>query len=191
MPAIDIVRHLLPDLVVTVTLAVSLGVAIKVAQLHKDDGQSARSSVTETEESSEGEATELTLVKAPPKSTPTELTPIAPQNGSNVQLFIKIPLWFVTVFDIIIFGLLLLSGVAVVSITSLFYYSTFLTLLILWSLHRNWRLLIRILRIITLVYVSVHILVLYLYQFQSMQLLVPVLPLDTTDSLVARYVAGL
>lgn len=44
----------------------------------------------------------------------------------------------------------------------------------------------RALRILATIYATLHLVVLYVYQFQSAQELVPVLPLKTTNSLLTR-----
>lgn len=82
-----------------------------------------------------------------------------------------------------------MSGVAVPSLTSLAYYLVFLTVLVIWSFHQTVRLrvLVRVLRCILTFYTMVHLIVLYLYQFQAAQQNIPLLPDDTAKSLLARY----
>ena len=79
-------------------------------------------------------------------------------------------------------------GVAVPSLTSFAYYAFFLLLLILWSLHLLSKMegFVRALRAIAILYCSLHLLLLHLYQFQSLQDHIPVQPANTTTSLLAR-----
>ena len=97
-----------------------------------------------------------------------------------------LPRWTVPIFDLAIFALVWLAGVALPSVTSFFYFALFLVLMLSWSLHLTIVGVTRILRTLALVYSSLHFLLLYLYQFQSFQEEVPTQPYDTTDSLLAR-----
>ena len=92
------------------------------------------------------------------------------------------------VIDVFIFFMFWLCGVVVPSVTSLAYFIAFLLLCLLWSLHIKNCLPVRVLRSVCLVFSAGHILVLYLYQFQSAQLVFSVYPTDTTESLLSRLV---
>lgn len=87
----------------------------------------------------------------------------------------------------IFFGM---PGVAVPSLTSFAYYLVFLTVLVIWSFHQTvrMRVVVRVLRCILTFYTMVHLIVLYLYQFQAAQQNIPLLPDDTGKSLLARYI---
>ena len=73
------------------------------------------------------------------------------------------------------------------SLTSLTYYLCFLLLLGVWSLHMRALVLVRILRVLLVIYSTLHLVMLDLYQFQSAQTLVPINPNTTTTSLLGRY----
>ena len=75
---------------------------------------------------------------------------------------------------------------AVPSLTSFAYYLLFLFLLIIWSVHLELKGLVRVLRVVAMIYATLHLVVLDLYQFQSAQDLVPTQPANTTNSLLAR-----
>ncbi len=79
------------------------------------------------------------------------------------------------------------AGIAVPSITSFVYYASFLLLLFIWSIHKKAAILIRILRTFLVIYASCHMIVLDLYQFQSAQFYIPLLPDNATSSILARY----
>ena len=81
-----------------------------------------------------------------------------------------------------------LSGVMVPSLTSLTYYLSFLFLLASWSLHFRAATLVRVLRVFLVLYCTLHLVLLDLYQFQSAQYHIPIHPNDTTSSLLVRYV---
>lgn len=83
-----------------------------------------------------------------------------------------------------------MSGVAIPSLTSFTYYLVFLILLVIWSFHQTVRLrvIVRVLRCMLTFYTMVHLAVLYLYQFQAAQQNIPLLPDNTSKSLLARYV---
>lgn len=176
VPPVDIVRHIVPDVVILLVSSVTVGVAIKIALLHGEDDTIP--SERQTPEQQEIEAKETPL---------SEATSLSRSHQSSHQEFNKLPLWVLLVYDVLIFFLLFLSGVAVPSLTSLFYFSFFLLLSLLWSLHLHRLFVIRWLRCLTLIYSGLHILILYLYQLQSAQLLIPISPTDTTNSLLARY----
>ena len=171
--AVDVVRHLLPDIIVLIISLISVGVAIKISLSHtSNNDEDAVSSIPTDDPPSESELSAL--------SHPVPI-PV-----SSVQSYFKLPKWVLVMIDILIFFLILLCGVTVPSISSVLYYITFIVLSVSWSLHFQCVQLIRVIRMITLVYSAGHILILYLYQFQSAQLLIPVSPQDTTESLLAR-----
>lgn len=81
------------------------------------------------------------------------------------------------------------------SLLSLMYYLAFLYLLVMWSLHLSTgrvAAVARVLRIGLVVYSTLHLVLLDLYQFQSAQYHIPIQPNDTvnmsTPSLLARCV---
>ena len=78
------------------------------------------------------------------------------------------------------------TGIAIPSLTSLVYYGVFLFLLSVWSVHLGLRPLVRGLRVLLMLYSSLHLLLLHLYQFQSAQDNIPILPNNTISSLVGR-----
>lgn len=83
-----------------------------------------------------------------------------------------------------------MPGVAIPSLTSFAYYLVFLIVLVIWSFHQTVRLrvIVRVLRCVLTFYTMVHLIVLYLYQFQAAQQNIPLLPDDTAKSLLARYI---
>lgn len=80
------------------------------------------------------------------------------------------------------------AGVAVPSLTSFTYYAIFLFILAVWSCHKavKWRRIIRVLRCGMTFYTMLHLMGLYLYQFQAAQQNIPIQPYGTTKSLLAR-----
>ena len=97
-----------------------------------------------------------------------------------------LPGWTVLMFDVAIFALVWLGGVALPSVISFFYFAMFLVLTLNWSLHLTFVRVFRFLRTLALIYSALHFLLLYLYQFQSYQEEVSTQPYDTTNSLLAR-----
>ena len=177
VPAADIVRFLLPDVVIFAVAAVALGIAIKVATLGS----------TQTEDDGEAPPTATATIGG----TSTEATALSssvaiPRSSECGQDYLHIPKPFLYIIEFFIFTLLWVCGVAFTSITSLAYFAFFLFLLLLWSVHLRCSSLVRWLRVITLIYTAVHVIVLYLYQFQSAQQLLPYQPYNTTESLIAR-----
>ncbi len=169
---------------VAVVAAVCVGVSIKVATLHnkQDGGGSLEASTTSENDTS-----------TPEQSTLTEFSSLSvpSANASSIppQSYHKLPKWVLAIFDILIFFLFGLSGVAVPSIASFWYYAIFLLLSIMWSIHFKYaQSIIRIIRLVSLVYTAIHILVLYLYQFQSFQLVAPSTSFDSTNDLLLRLV---
>ena len=81
------------------------------------------------------------------------------------------------------------AGVAVPSLTSFIYYIVFLIVLAIWSCHLSVQLrgVVRVLRCGLTFYSMLHLVVLYLYQFQTAQQNIPLQPYDTTKSLLARF----
>ena len=177
VPAADIVRFLLPDVVIFAVSAVALGITIKVATLgstQMDDDGEAPPTATATIGTTSTESTTLSSSSTIPRSS---------ECGQD---YLRIPKPFLYIIEFFIFTLLWVCGVAFTSITSLAYFAFFLFLLLLWSVHLRCSSLVRWLRVITLIYTAVHIVILYLYQFQSAQQLLPYQPYNTTESLIAR-----
>lgn len=176
VPPVDIVRHIVPDIVILLVSSVTVGVAIKIALLHGEDDAPPTEAQTPEQHTIEVKETPL-----------TEATSLSHSHQPAHQEFNKLPSWILLVYEVLIFFLLLLCGVAVPSLTSLLYFFFFILLSLLWSFHLQHLFLIRWLRCLALIYSGLHILILYLYQLQSAQLLIPILPNDTTSSLLARY----
>lgn len=168
VPAVDIVRHLLPDVVVLIISSVSAGLALKVSFLHSVEPLASRGFDSPTEETS------LTSPSRPVVSQ---------------QEYYQFPKCFQWSVEFLIFIMFLFSGSVVPSLTSFFYYFCFLFLVFVWSFHLRVKLMsfIRLIRIVAMLYSSCHLVVLYLYQFQSFQLALPVEPMSDNDSLIARY----
>ena len=184
-PIEDIIRHLSLDVLVAVVASVSVGVSIKVATLHnKREG----GSLDDTQDSISS-GTEVPRVE---QSTLTEFSSLSTTSTTNTkppQSYHKLPKWMLSIFDLLIFFLFGLTGVAVPSIVSFWYFSVFLLLCIMWSTHFKYTESIgRVLRLISIVYSAVHILALYLYQFQSFQLAAPSMSFDNTNNLLVRLV---
>ena len=80
------------------------------------------------------------------------------------------------------------AGVAVPSLTSFTYYAMFLLILAVWSCHQavKWRGIMRVLRCGMTFYTLLHLIGLYLYQFQAAQQNIPILPDDSSTSLFVR-----
>lgn len=196
--AIDIARLLLPDLVVFVTSLVTLGVAVKVCTIHRQSVSNSSPAQTppsgrESLDAEHGD-TGAAAVPAASSSSPTETTNLSVTPGhlppSNmlfgVQGYLMFPGWTVPLFDVAVFALMWLGGVALPSVTSFFYFAVFLVLMLSWSLHLTSMGVSRFLRMVALVYCTAHFLLLYLYQFQDFQEEVATQPYDTIDSLMAR-----
>ena len=151
---------------VLVVSSVSAGIALKVSFLHS----------VEATPTNEGTA------------SPDEQTALASRPHIIKQEYYQMPKWSLWIIDILIFLMFLFVGAVAPSLTSFFYYFTFLALCLIWSFHLSNKLrsIVRLLRVVGLFYSSLHLIVLYLYQFQSFQLSVPVEPVSDTDSLIAR-----
>lgn len=158
-PLKDSIRHVFLDVIVVMVSSVSVGVAIKVAKLNSR-----------------------------PQSRPDSTMSNTPTNGTTMQNhYVKLPKWAVSVLDISLFFLFLLCSVLVPSVLSFWYFFVFLSLAIMWSIHfKRAGLVVRSLRTISLVYTAVHLIVLYLYQFQSFQLAVPSKSFNNLSHLIVR-----
>ena len=167
---VDILRYLLPDVVVLAVSVISLGFTIKVATLGSSSSAALEDPVTV-----QGSTEATSLSSSSP--TPTLV---------KEQDYLRLPQLSLYIIDFLIFILLWLCGVSYTSVTSFAYFAFFLLLAILWSVQLTISSLIRSLRILTMLYTAVHFVVLYLYQFQAGQLLLPYQDLNTTKSLIAR-----
>ena len=183
-PVIDVLRHLSFDVLVAVVAGVNVGVSAKVAKLHDrsdDDGALETStSSNETTGKFQSHVSELTTLSVP-STGPTSTAP--------PQSYFRLPQFVLNILDLLILFLFWLTGVSVPSIFSLWYFCVFLVLNIMWSTHfKHIRCVSRMLRLVSLVYSAVHLIVLYLYQFQSFQLAAPSTEFVNTNNLLARYV---
>lgn len=158
-------------MIVVMVSSVSVGVAIKVSRLNNSASQSPTRTPTMSSSLSESATLNVSSI-----------------GGSNtLQHYIELPSWAVSVLDISLFFLFLLSGVAVPSILSFWYFFVFLLLAIMWSIHyKHAGLVVRSLRTISLIYTAIHLIVLYLYQFQSFQLAAPSTSFGSLKHLVVR-----
>ena len=161
--------------------AVSVGMSAKVATLHNRPDSDLLDSSNEPIDSAHPVPSELTNLSTPP--TNNYASTCLPQS------YLRLPRWLLVVLDILIFFLFWLSGVAVPSIVSFWYFAVFFVMCWAWSIHfSHTQSLGRVLRIISLVYSAVHILLLYLYQFQSFQLVAPSTAYENIDDLMVRCV---
>ncbi|CAI8013642.1 Piezo-type mechanosensitive ion channel component 1 [Geodia barretti] len=175
--AADIVRHILPDFVVFLAalanLVTSGYIVARIRKMDRISGvvlQEECPSVQDIE--SEGATRPL----------PTPGYPL------HIQSYWQLPKIVVLLFEVSTFITLCLSGVAVPSLTSFTYYAMFLLILAAWSCHQavKWRGCIRVLRCCMTFYTMLHLISLYLYQFQAAQQNIPIKPDDTSKSLLAR-----
>eukprot|EP00731_Ephydatia_muelleri_P026181 Em0018g281a len=100
--------------------------------------------------------------------------------------YVQVPPIVARCLDLGIFVMLGACSVTVPSLTSFVYFAIFLIKATLWAVHLdgwNRRLFVRLL---LLVYAGCHLVVVYLYQFEVAQKLIPLQPANTTTSLVAR-----
>ncbi len=162
--------------------AVSVGMSAKVATLHnRPDRDLLDSSNEPVAGSAHPVPSELTNLSTPP--TTNYASSCLPQS------YLRLPQWLLVVLDVLIFFLFWLSGVTVPSIVSFWYFAVFLVMCWAWSVHfSHTHSLGRVLRILSLVYSAVHILVLYLYQFQSFQLVAPSTTYGNINDLMVRCV---
>ena len=182
-PTLDVVRYLLPDVLVVIVSSVCVGVAVRVSALHD------KPKTESLEVSGSSSSGDPPIAHHPADSDETELLTLAllGEGVTSAQSYFKLPKYLLVVMDVLIFFLFWLSGVAVPSLTSVWYFIVFLSLAVMWSVHfPKIQSISRILKFVSLIYSAVHILALYLYQFQSFQLDAPTIPIHRSSSLVVR-----
>lgn len=102
------------------------------------------------------------------------------------RLYWRMPPVVVHTLDLAIFVMMGACGVAVPSLTSLVYFLIFLLKAVLWALHLDgWNRRLSV-RALLLVFTGCHIVMVYLYQFETAQELIPLKPTNTTASLLGR-----
>ena len=182
-PTLDVVRYLLPDVLVVIVSSVCVGVAVRVSALHD------KPKTESLEVSGSSSSGDPPITHHPADSDEAKLVTLTllGEGVTSAQSYFKLPKYLLVVMDILIFFLFWLSGVAVPSLTSVWYFLVFLSLALMWSIHfSEIQSISRILKFVSLIYSAVHILALYLYQFQSFQLDAPTIPIHRSSSLVVR-----
>ena len=170
-------------MLVAILSSVCVGVAASVLSLHNKTG-------TESLDVSTSSTTrDPPVAQQPTDNNLTEMSTLAlpDDSASSTQSYFKLPKYLLVVMDVLIFFLFWLSGVVVPSLTSVWYFLVFLSLALMWSIHfSKIQSISRILKFVSLIYSAIHILALYLYQFQSFQLDAPAIPIHRSSSLVVR-----
>jgi hypothetical protein len=183
----DVARHLLPDCLVLITGIVNLVTnALIVAQVRKCD----RNSELEGDQSVGEERQSVQDITSGDQNPSGSIS--TPHYPCHVQCYWQLPKGVTVLFEVCIFITLGLSGVAVPSITSFIYYGVFMIILAVWSCHQSqqshWKVVMRMLRSGLTFYTMLHLIVLYLYQFQAAQQNIPLQPDTTMQSLLIRYI---
>ena len=207
--AADVVRHLLPDIVVLVTslLSLLLITAISLTQMEqtslsldkqpgstdKHEGVHKRDSIDT--DSYQSINPNLTIQDAPSKRSSKSSIPSVRKEKqlekSQRSSFLLTPpkqtfSYVTTAWNFMVVFLLWLSGVSIASVLNFPYFVASVYLSLCWALRLNHaRFFIisqRIVIMLVTMYSAVHLIVLHLYQFQSAQDLVP------RPSISARYV---
>lgn len=176
IPSVDIVRNYLPDVVVFLITVVTMAI---MAHLSKE----VSNTEAEPQQTIEGErmlqtSAEQGLVLPNP---PSDTKPTSDH------------CWVVAhgCLDLAIFVMTGACGVSVPSLTSMVYFLLFLLRATLWALHFDrWTRLWSAVRVLLLIYTGCHLVMVYLYQFEKAQELIPLQPTNTTSSLLGRWVSS-
>ena len=176
IPSVDIVRNYLPDVVVFLITVVTMAI---MAHLSKE----VSNTEAEPQQTIEGErmlqtSAEQGLVLPNP---PSDTKPTSDH------------CWVVahSCLDLAIFVMTGACGVSVPSLTSMVYFLLFLLRATLWALHFDkWTRLWSAVRVLLLIYTGCHLVMVYLYQFEKAQELIPLQPTNTTSSLLGRWVSS-
>ena len=209
VPAIDIIRHYLPDVVVFIFTLVTMVTTLVASDKPKISAREGN----RTEHEGEGEGEEVAEARNEPTAaapgvhraeasdaarpdvrshSPEAASPdVHVATSPDVQRlnasYVQVPPIVARCLDLGIFVMLGACSVTVPSLTSFVYFAIFLIKATLWAVHLdgwNRRLFVRLL---LLVYAGCHLVVVYLYQFEVAQKLIPLQPANTTTSLVARW----
>ncbi|KAL5467228.1 hypothetical protein EMCRGX_G031428 [Ephydatia muelleri] len=172
IPSVDIVRNYLPDVVVFLITVVTMAI---MAHLSKE----VSNTEAEPQQTIEGErmlqtsAEQGLMLPNPPSDTkPTSDHCWVVAHGC---------------LDLAIFVMTGACGVSVPSLTSMVYFLLFLLRATLWALHFDrWTRLWSAVRVLLLIYTGCHLVMVYLYQFEKAQELIPLQPTNTTSSLLGR-----
>jgi len=187
----DIIRHVLPDLVVLIISVISLLLLIYMAIWKKHSSSREQISSRQHLPKNTRPISSLHSINSEHASSHEHQTSIREQLEKCKEILILQPTsstYFVTTWNFTFIFLLWLSGVCTASVLNFPYFITSLCLALCWALHLNQtkRFLItqRIIIILITLYSFIHLILLYVYQLQSAQDLV------SRSSVTARFVCA-
>jgi hypothetical protein len=190
MNPLDIVRQLLPDVIVLAIASITTGICIKVATIKLEKENITDNNVPPSTTNTEPLPSLLTSDEGLESFSPVQQDDAVP--SEMPQEHVKLPAWVPIIFDMLIFFTCLLCGSIVPSLTSFCYYAIFLIQMLLWCFHLKLAVVVRSIRFFLLAYACLHMSVVYLYQFQSFQLILPVSSMDDTrDDRLVKSLVGL
>ncbi|KAL5467471.1 hypothetical protein EMCRGX_G031697 [Ephydatia muelleri] len=218
VPAVDIIRHYLPDVVVFIFTLVTMVTTLVASDKPKISAREGNRTEHEGGEGEEvAEARNEPTAAAPgvhraeasdaarpdvrshsPEAASPDVRSHSPEAASpdvhvatspDVQRlnasYVQVPPIVARCLDLGIFVMLGACSVTVPSLTSFVYFAIFLIKATLWAIHlEGWNRRLSV-RLLLLVYAGCHLVVVYLYQFEVAQKLIPLQPANTTTSLVA------
>ena len=219
VPAVDIIRHYLPDVVVFIFTLVTMVTTLVASDKPKISAREGNRTEHEGEGEEVAEARNEPTAAAPgvhraeasdaarpdvhshsPEAASPDVHSHSPEAASpdvhvatspDVQRlnasYVQVPPIVARCLDLGIFVMLGACSVTVPSLTSFVYFAIFLIKATLWAVHlEGWNRRLSV-RLLLLVYAGCHLVVVYLYQFEVAQKLIPLQPSNTTTSLVARW----
>lgn len=171
----DIVRNYLPDVVVLLATIVTIPTMAHLSKKGSKVEAELQQSVEEERMLHTGAEQGLVLPNPPLKPKPT---------SGHCWVLAH------SCLDLTILVVMGACGVCVPSLTSLVYFLLFLVRAALWALHLNhgthlWS----AVRVLLPIYTGCHLVMVYLYQFEEAQQLIPLQPTNTTSSLLGRWVS--
>ena len=227
VPAVDIIRHYLPDVVVFIFTLVTMVTTLVASDKPKISAREGNRTEHEGEVEEVAEARNEPTAAAPgvhraeasdaarpdvhshssdaarpdvhshsPEAASPDVHVAASPDvhvaaSPDVQRlnasYVQVPPIVARCLDLGIFVMLGACSVTVPSLTSSLYFAIFLIKATLWAVHLDgWNRRLSV-RLLLLVYAGCHLVVVYLYQFEVAQKLIPLQPANTTTSLVARW----
>lgn len=201
-PVGDVLRNLLIDVgMFAVSVTALVVTAVTVAQLRKQPKSLVRNSSARPAVFGETDVS-----AGPPVSPNAELQSLShseeeerPPSGNSTksstqfpsvkQPFIQIPTDLLFLLEVAFISFLVLSASAVPSVTAIVYMVVFLWLALLWSIHVTVPILKFVIWTVIMGLVGVHLVVLYIFQLQSLQEAVGVDSGDPSTSMALRWVS--
>ena len=181
VPTVDIVRNYIPDVVVLLATIVTMVTLRYISKRYSYSGAQPelRVEVEGQPGAAEQKGQEMNAVGVPNNPPTTRSNSDRYWEGAHICL------------DLAIFVVMGACGVVVPSLTSVVYILIFLLKATWWALHLDGRSrLWSVIQALLLVYAGCHLVVVYLYQFEEAQNLIPLQPTNSTVSVLGRWVLG-